>query len=1112
MNMRSSAQYDVAGALERAEIQFKRSGGRLRIKAAWRGGNGWNVAIHPDGGCWTDHGNNGESGNWHMLCDRLGISGPARALPVPVKKFSANKPAQDAADVSRRRRQALDAWEAGLEDLSGWARDYLISRGGTGGDGLLESARAAGARVLPASHWAAKRDGQGASCLLWPMRDPRTGELVGVQREWGRGHDNKRMKGLHMVPINKKNPDVKHTAALRFPGGYGDDLYICEGQISGAAVYAATGATVLAMFDTSGLAAVPRVTIERAILGGVNRIIVAGDSGAPGVAAGEKCIARLRTWGLRAEICWTVPPAIPENSNPDWADCYEAGGPDLVGRALKHGVRALPELPELPDASIRSLRPWRHAPDNADQPAWPEAQPVEQARVVLRDGIRKMVQEYCAFLKEKKDIKPWLFATTTGTGKSTLLRDLINDPRLLMDGGSCLALVPDHAQASTYEKAGWRHYRGRNPDPDSPGYCPNYVEMMKAVEARHIPQNSFCHRCPNGLKWSIGHHGSDSKNGAAALDLLHSLGYCDEQIASLTACVWQDHLRETREARFVVACTPSYSETLATWPTVRNGKHLDVDRLVVVDEGIAMSEPVQVGMPDLDIWAKRASDRVKGLRQAIIDEPAGPTRGIRIKKLEKLITALEAAIPIFPALSGELAKWVGKAGKLTVSPELAGHIQAIVSAADKAETAEWERLEFGRDGSLIKAPLRAAHAIAETLRYGDGHVAEGKISISATKPILDRLGKKPAAFFDATPDPVTRAAVRAADGYEVQAIARQNVRIIRHPQKFWGLTAWKRGSDTDWREREKERYQALRKLYPEAAMLVHCKVHDALDPDRRDPLMGHWGAQHRAHDEWTGKDLVLVGGFYPPMNAWRQQYQAARIAALAAKATPADWPEWPDDMAMQDGEWIDESGTEVQSRHPMPADPRIRAWLLDIIGAETAQAIGRARGANLAEPVTVRIFGGWPLANIGQYGLWIDGYEQDPADLGSSRSGTALDARQMIAGAVNAGERTIRRIQAWVRERTDRAVGIDRVRGVLREIEAIARRAGKSIEMVAEVVAATADAYLNAHSQDWEKAIIESAKARHTVTSMLLDLAYQSKEPAGPTETIERTGPPAAIA
>ena len=76
MNMRSSAQYDVAGALERAEIQFKRSGGRLRIKAAWRGGNGWNVAIHPDGGCWTDHGNNGESGNWHMLCDRLGIERP----------------------------------------------------------------------------------------------------------------------------------------------------------------------------------------------------------------------------------------------------------------------------------------------------------------------------------------------------------------------------------------------------------------------------------------------------------------------------------------------------------------------------------------------------------------------------------------------------------------------------------------------------------------------------------------------------------------------------------------------------------------------------------------------------------------------------------------------------------------------------------------------------------------------------------------------------------------------------------------------------------------------------------------------------------------------------
>ncbi|MHB8346694.1 MAG: toprim domain-containing protein [Acidiferrobacterales bacterium] len=999
--------------------------------------------------------------------------------------------------------QASGAAETGTpaaQAAGAWARYYLMHRAGGRDDSILRVAVAAGVRVLPAGHPAA----QGRPCILWPMLDPARGRLVGIQREWGRGHVNKKMLGLHMVPVSPKNPDVKQSAGFMFPGDK-DTLYICEGQISAAAVAAATRKCVAPMFDTSGMMKPPRPLIERAIRDGATRIIIAGDSGAPGIEATEKCIAGLQTWGLQAKLVWTAPP-----EDQDWADIYEKDGPEAVRQAIAAGVRSLPVPPQPPE-DTRSLRPWRPASPPAPGR---EAGSVESARSILKNGIREMVRQYCRWLEnpEQQGIEPWLFGTTTGTGKSTLLRDLIRDAQLIGADGACLALVPDHAQASTYKKVGWWHYYGRSPDPLCPGYCPNHTEMMKAVSAGHIPQNSFCHRCPNGLKWSIANHGADSEKGADALDLLHRMGYDDEQIAGLTECVWQTHLRETQRHRFVVACMQSYSETLALWLMVRNRELDEVHRLVVVDEGIAMAESVSVGMQDLDRWARRAADRIKGLRQAILDEPRGPLYDNHIKKLNKQVAALEAAIPIFPALAVELAKWTGRAGRLTVSTELGGHVQVIISAAGKAETAEWERLEFGRDGSLIEAPLRAAHAIAETLSYGDGHVEDGQIAVSATKPILDRLGKLPVAFFDATPDPVTRAAVRAAEGHEVQAIAKQNVRIIRHPQKFWGLTAWKKGSDANWREREKQKYLALRKLYPDAAMLVHCKVHDALDPDRRDPLMGHWGAQHRAHDAWAGRDLVIVGGFYPPLNAWRAQYQSARIAALAAGADPTDWPEWPDDMKMGSDTWINESGTEVQSRHPMPADPRIRAWLLDIIGAETAQAIGRARGANLTEPVTVRIFGGWPLADIGRYGLSIDSYEHDPVDLGPSRAGTALDARQMIAGAMNAGERTIRRIQAWVRERTDRTPGIDRVRTVLRELASIARSTRRSIEDVARAVAGQADAFLADADGNFVTATIRAARTGDRAASMLLDLALQVEESARTSGIISRTGPPVAAA
>ena len=991
-----------------------------------------------------------------------------------------------------------------------WARGYLSSRG----PGVLEAAIAAGVRVLPTTSKSSYNPNtkQRAACILWPIRDPRSGDLVGVQREWGRGHKNKRMQGRHIVPVDLASPDVLHSGYVRFPGKR-DTLYVCEGQVTAAAVAASTGQRVVALFDTAGISQPPRPVIQRAVRDGAARIVVAGDAGEMGVKKALAGLHVIQTWGLKGvQIVWTVPP-----EGQDWADILEKEGVEAVCAALVAGVREIPAPPKSAvAASVWSIQPWRQAA----MPVLPCATvPVEQARVILKSGVQLMVAHYIDFLTEideRKEsgskgrlplVEPWLFRPTTGTGKTTELKDLIHNAEILAAGGSVLALVPTHDQAKAYEEAGWWHYHGRSPDPECPGYCPNHQALMEAVEAHHIPQAEFCHRCPNGLKW------------AGKWDDLAQMGYTGEQLATLETCVWQQHLRDTIQSRFVVAPIASFSETLAGW--AKDGLDASGDkpmrrRLVVVDEHVQMSVPVEVGLPDIDLWSRRMSDDQRALEiaqakaEATDDAVGGPSDIEAIRKAaaerKERLEAAKAALALFKVLASEMGRLVGQEGRITVAPALLDAVQKMLDTDDE-DVAAWERLEFNRDGSLRLAPLRAAWAIRQTLEYGDGHVKDGKIHISGLRPIVDRIGKRPIAFFDATPDPVLIDAVRAHGGQVVDVVATQHLKIIRRPSRFWGLKALGKRAAPEERERAIQQYRALRKLHPGAVFLVHKKVRDHLDPKHKDPLLGHWGADHRAHDRWAGRDIVIVGSFFPPMEAWRGLYQASRVAALTAGADPIAWPEWPDELQMERGAWINEGTREVQSRLPLPTNPRIRAWLLHTITAEAAQAIGRARGANgdPSQPVTIHIYGGVPLEGLGEYGMTVDAYETDDAAVGPSRSGQALEARQAIAAAQDAGQRTIGAIRAWVKTRFGIVVGIDRVRSVMRSLEESARTSGDDIESIFRAVAKRADAYLHQAHGDLEDAIDKAVAEQDWPAAEMLDVPIQAQ--AKPPAT---TGPPSA--
>ena len=1134
---------DAAAALASAGVRVTRSGGWLRIPARWREGRGQNVSVHPRSGGWTDH-VTGEHGGWRSLCDRLGI--PSGLPPIggaPPKHFSSpaeiaaraarreDREKQDQDERSRRVAQARRAWAAGIgldtdHPDARAMRDYLDSRGA----GIRAAAQSAGVRVLPAEHGAAR----GRPCVLWPMRDPRTGDLVGIQREWGRGGGNKKMMGLHMTPIDPAQPDLRQCASFVYPAARGaGEIYISEGQISAAAVAAATGCATIPGYDTSGIASPPRPTIERLVAAGAKKIIVAGDSGAAGEAAALRGIRQIQTWGLGVEIIWTVPPG-----DEDWADILKRGDAQTVRDALTSGVRAIPpERAEPNQETVWAMQPWRSI--DAAATSLHEVT-VDQARAQLSAGMHNMVREYLAHLaaldarREKNQhgklpgVRPWLFRPTTGAGKTTEIKNLISNAELLAAGGTCLALAPDHEQAETYERAGWWHYHGRTPDQCSPGYCPNFSEMLKAVTQGHIPQSTFCHRCPNGLRWVMNRADEDG-DAAGRIDAenkLRRMGFAGAQIAAIEPCRWQQHLRDTMLQQFVVAVSQSYSDTLAIWARDGLRKQSDaaqacagVQRLVLVDEHAVLSQMIEIGMPDLDLWTQRARALLAEMgepaeveAQSEVDDPFSGLAQIEDERSEHecRADALRAALQIFAGLGAELAKWLGKAGRISVSPGTAAALADIVEQAGKNETAEWETLEFGRDSTLRTAPLRAAYAGAQTLKYGDGRVRNGKIHIAATKPLLDRIGSKPVAFFDATPDAVTVAAVEAAEGHIVDAVAQQHVRIIRYPARFWGLTALGANGGAGRKERERSKYRTLRALHAGAAMLVHKQAHDALDPeddagDRQDPNLGHWGADHRAHDRWAQQDLVIVGSFAPPGDSWQAMYQADRIAALAAGAPAQNWPAASDVMEVEHGAWIAEGDVEVQSRLPLPIDPQIRSWLLRKITSETVQAIGRVRGANADPdaPITIHIYGGVPLHGVGNHGLAVDEYRLDPPELGPSRATRGIDAQRQIAAAYHGGERTVQSIKSWIQSTAGRSVGDETIRRVRRDLESAARMSGQTIERIAQIAMQAADAILHAAGDLQVAVALAARRPAWLPAALLLDAALTAQ-----SSTQTRTGPP----
>lgn len=785
-------------------------------------------------------------------------------------------------------------------------------------------------------------------------------------------------------------------------------------------------------------------------------MLVDRDASNTGQKACIYAIQKLRKAGL--EGLYLCPPDVVRGGEKgaDWGDAGQELGERGCGVALSFAMHNQPVIPDIEEKEALdqdAATPWIDvsSEDEHEEPLlenfgistrrprvqnWRKStQPgeachinvynAEGGREILKTGIEQLVDEYVIWLdkyktaKEKADdethlghvelpaFRPFLFKPTTGAGKSRHLKALPDNEKINLAGGAVRIFVATKSECDSFVEANpaFFRYHGRSPDPTSPGYCQNYAEMLKAVESGHIPQAEFCFNCKYGLKWSINHHGEASEQGKKSAEKLERMGISGDDLKALEPCVWQPHQRKALAHQNVVTTHHSYSENLATWHS-EDGK---IPALSCFDEDAPFSATVEkITQEKVDEWARRNASNIRYFRHYIennIGDPSEFTEQLRVA---------EASQDTLVNFAMEIAKMTGKSGRIGEDSPLWTCINTLIDMDGTSSLAVWEHLEFERDGSLSATPLRGAYAIAQTLRVNDGFIENGGLHVSAVRPVIERLGRLPTALFNATPSPVDESIICAKNGVVIDVVVQQHAHITRRTNRFYGLKGLKMGgTDPKRLRREVARYEKMIEYFSRRKFIFHKAARDYLDPENTVEKLGHWGADHRAHNRFAGEDLVIAGSFFIPQQAVRHTYQAHRLAALTGGASPGEWPQMQDytpvidketgkevDDAFESGCWINEgNGVEVRCMVPLPRQPQIRAWFLRLATIETVQAIGRARAVNPTShggPVHIDIFGGVPLYGLAEYGLAVDEYADDPEELGMTQAEYAAEQHEAV--------------------------------------------------------------------------------------------------------------------
>ena len=838
-----------------------------------------------------------------------------------------------------------------------------------------------------------------AVVMLNPMfgyAGPYAGKLTGVQRTYINEHG---------VKLDRK---MLGLSGVAFVGDeHSDTILIGEGfETTASGMVALNRSSAIVCYNANTMFSFAKSCYERSRghndeLSGNVWVLADNDfKSKTGQRAAADAVRWLREMGLAAKFVLPDATSI-ENAGEkgiDWNDVLKVHGVQKTLHLLRFASMNSDDVMklEVPDASekVRALMPVREAVEKKEVATTGN---VHEARDQLDKILRKAVVD---FINTGK-IVPKLIKVTTGTGKSSMIRQYM---KFVQDSNNSALLITteNYEQADEYANVCGILYNGRTPDEQSPGYCPAYDEMMKVLEKNHIPMQTYCQRCPSGLKYQT-ECAADMNTRERAKEKLVNMGFVGDKYEKLKICRWLGHRREVEQTQVAITVDSAVSDATKLYKSSPDAKA--VKRLHIVDERTRKTKIVTIKNSDINLWIENIDKSVAYLER--LDDTTDKLYAVR----DKIIASNRATRDALMQIASFVASMIDKPrGRVTMNNDI---IKAIEVAVDMSKrlvdagkdgrdpgalkyrnapldrkmvmTAPWEEVSI-KNGTVLSAPLRALAAIATTLKItGDIYIEKGEFIAYEITPVTQSIiDGDPVIVLDATADKAIEAMFK---NYEIIDLrVKQNIKVIRHPDRYFGVGQFGENVNAERRKRALEQIKRVidHHLNLGHAVLTHKCVVEKLELVD-DENVGWFGRHHRAHDEWAGKSLAIIGNSVPNPKDWAVLYESDRIAALAGGADPDLWPAW--DGEMESGVWINEGYCEIQSRIDLPRNIFIREWFLDFITNETVQAIGRVRGVNHeGEPLEVHIYGGVPLHGIWKHGIEATEYVSDVDVVGKNKA------------------------------------------------------------------------------------------------------------------------------
>lgn len=979
---------DVIGALESAGIRYRKSGSWVRIRAIWRDGDEPNIAIRLSSGGWFDHVTK-EKGAWPEIAGKLGIYCPQSNnkpwTQEDKKAWAAKKAAEKAKEtkeVTDNMAAAMRMWSRSVpldadHDNARAMRACLQSRGGTHPGPELISLMNAGARAGRSCE---------RPCLVWPQHHPLTEQVVCIQREWGKGHDNKKMLGPHKF-ANQSTYLIYGQELLKAKTG--DTLAVAEGQLTAVAPYECLGLPTMSLFNIAGLQNPPVDLLEKLHLNlGIDKLLLCGDGGKAGVEAMEKCARKILLTIPTIDIRISCPPPERCPDNPkgeDWLDVMVDVGRDMTRALIYQNARR----PNLPTSNDSDTPPHRNV---AFFPSWKKMPRRPGPKLMTVIAAEAVIQRI--LIAEIFSENPSILAGDMGLGKTrTLLQvlaDMYKRPHIYQRKiPPILLLVPTLDQAKemvfTINDLVGRIIAKLHKGRDNKN-CLIYPTIEALVARGRAPHPQACKNCKHG---SV-----DAEVPCEYMPALRGSVYY-QIIVGVHAAGAEDSLLYQFDTGPLKT-----DKTLQRKLIVDEAPPLHTAGLIKDPETGNIHGNIQVA--DLREWrigAKREHTRLQGELdhwQSLAGQDNDGELQKEIKATKKALDWITRVGTGLDLISEDLHNAPLDNKQLHSIPagrhlEFVNLVKKLPDKIKLIDATILEKVEW-RHGQPPVIPLRGIELLASSIGEGIAKFYNGDIVAITTGALYKQILERGGLVLNGTPLLRERLEVIEAGG-SVHTIRAEipsdvEVQIVQYASRLHG-----RGGLHNPKILGRAVEDTQKELGNESAVLHYRPVKMVIDCKDKNPEISHWGLGHKAHNRWKRKTALAIFGANIPSPLVQPLEYGADMVALQKHGI--DWGEW-DGSATSGQEVVCDGHTFNKVNIRLPDHPQARAWLLDRVGADHAQAIARAR---LHRPegrkkISVKLFTSFPLVG---HGIRIDEIRLEPKGRAAQTLTTQVAIAEIIA-------------------------------------------------------------------------------------------------------------------